>query len=357
MECQKHDDYHESVTWLITYIEEYTKHGRTLADASKDHTTGVTKDENLKRATRELRTLLERFANGMSLDIVLDAVDAIIDDARRDDALREWFSAVDAYIRKVLLEPGYVLEPDCNNHANRLRETGRQFYDEKYKGHFDNLFDSIGTWFKAFGDDPVCLFHSLSFLLIDPFLQLNKQFGEDWARLTRDLLFDSEGSLKFKSDLWRDIRKVILPTLIDQVGYIPIPRIEYSDDSLDLVVENLTLQGRNLFPNIVQIEAHNFVKFSPYNAITDDHRHRITFTLEQIQADMRDVAFYYHKKTGLPKMKDSGIADVLLGGEGLAVCLLIVFFQVLLRSYIILGYSSSCVHQARPIVRLPSTRC
>ena len=34
---------------------------------------------------------------------------------------------------------------------------------------------------------------------------------------------------------------------------------------------------------------------------------------------MRDVAFYYRKKTGIPKMSDSGLADVLLGGEGLNV--------------------------------------
>jgi hypothetical protein len=121
-----------------------------------------------------------------------------------------------------------------------------------------------------------------------------------------------------------DIRKVILPTLVEKVGYIPIPRIEYSDESLDLVVENLTLYGRNLFPNIVQFEAYNFIKFSPYDAISDDYRHRIVLQLEQIQADMRDVAFYYHKKTGLPRMKDSGIADVLLGGEGLTVTIHLV---------------------------------
>jgi len=88
---------------------------------------------------------------------------------------------------------------------------------------------------------------------------------------------------------------------------------------LDLVVENLTLQGRNLFPNIVSLEANNFVKFSPYNAIKDESHHRIKLTLEQMQADMRDVAFYYRKKTGIAKIKDSGIADVLLGGEGLSV--------------------------------------
>jgi len=81
----------------------------------------------------------------------------------------------------------------------------------------------------------------------------------------------------------------------------------------------LTLQGRNLFPNIVALEANNFVKFSPYHAIEDQHHHRIKLSLEQMQADMRDVAFYFRKKTGIAKLKDSGIADVLLGGEGLSV--------------------------------------
>lgn len=45
----------------------------------------------------------------------------------------------------------------------------------------------------------------------------------------------------------------------------------------------------------------------------------MTLTLSQIQADMRDVAFYFHKKTGLPRLKDSGLADVFLGGKGITV--------------------------------------
>lgn len=32
---------------------------------------------------------------------------------------------------------------------------------------------------------------------------------------------------------------------------------------------------------------------------------------------MRDVAFYFRKKTGFPKVTDSGLADVVLGGQGL----------------------------------------
>jgi hypothetical protein len=88
---------------------------------------------------------------------------------------------------------------------------------------------------------------------------------------------------------------------------------------LDLVVENLTLQGSNLFPNIVSIETQNFVKFSPYNTINDVSHHEFTLTFGHVQADMRDVAFYFRRKSGIPKLTDSGLADVLLGGQGLTV--------------------------------------
>ncbi|KAL6299451.1 hypothetical protein BKA93DRAFT_588333 [Sparassis latifolia] len=301
IECQKHKDYQASIQWLLNFLEEYASHGKTIAEHGKDSQEKATSDPALQQATGELRTLLERFANGMSLSVIGDAMRELWNDAQEDRELREWFQSVDKYTRKVLLDAGFVLEPRCNEEANRLCESGRQFYDEKYKGHFDNLFSSTGDWFRALGDDP-----------------LNKRFGEDWARLTKDLLFDSEGSLKFKPELWMDIRKVILPGIIDHVGYLPIPRIEYTDDSLDLVVENLALKGRNLFPNIVSMEAHNFLKFSPYDAIQDESHHEFTLTFGQIQADMRDVAFYFKKKTGI-KLSDSGLADVLLGGEGLTV--------------------------------------
>ena len=48
-----------------------------------------------------------------------------------------------------------MLEPDCSNHVNMLRDFGKEFYNTKYKEHFDNLFNSVGNWFKAVGDDPV----------------------------------------------------------------------------------------------------------------------------------------------------------------------------------------------------------
>ena len=42
MECQKHDDYQESVTWLLAFIEEYARHGRNATGTGKDHVGGIT---------------------------------------------------------------------------------------------------------------------------------------------------------------------------------------------------------------------------------------------------------------------------------------------------------------------------
>ena len=80
------------------------------------------------------------------------------------------------------------------------------------------------------------------------------------------------------------------------------------------------------------------MKFSPYNAIDDLSHHEFTMTLGQIQADMHDVAFFFRKKTGIPKLSDSGLADVLLGGQGLTVR---VPFHILRTLTIITGYCSS----------------
>ncbi|THH03681.1 hypothetical protein EW145_g6091 [Phellinidium pouzarii] len=306
VECQRHDDYQSAVRWLLSYLEEYFGHARHATSKGAESHDALRSDPALTQAFSDIRTLLERFANGKSFNVISDRIQVVYDDASQDEQLRDWFKQVDSFARKCLLEPGFVLQEQCNSDASKLRDSGREFYDGKYKSHFDAVFDVIGEFFGAMGDDA-----------------LNQRFGQDWARLTRDLLFDSEGALKFKPELWNDVRKVILPAVIDKVGYIPIPRVEYTDDGLDLVLENLTLSGRNLFPNVVTIEAHNFMKFSPYSAINDEHHHEFTLHFGHIQADMRDVAFYFNKKSGL-KIKDSGIADVILGGEGLSATIHLV---------------------------------
>lgn len=76
--------------------------------------------------------------------------------------------------------------------------------------------------------------------------------------------------------LWKDMRTVILPGLVRKIGVIPIPRIEYVDDDLDLVVENLTLQGANLFPTYVSSPFRGLTFISLYHASESSKSRRST---------------------------------------------------------------------------------
>ena len=72
---------------------------------------------------------------------------------------------------------------------------------------FNRFFDGIGQWTAGVGEDAG-----------------NRRFGSAWAKLTRDLLF-SEGEdsgLTFKPHLWADIRKVIVPMLVEKVRVLSL---------------------------------------------------------------------------------------------------------------------------------------
>ena len=305
VECQEHRDYSEAMTWLLETLENYTGHAKHVGGKGGAAVGEVKSDPGISQAVNGFRTLLERFANGKSVNGMISALDNIYQDAQNDPELRNYFTRVNDYVHRALLEPGFILEPESDQEANQLIDAGRSFFSDRYRGHQKHLADEIELWFTAMAADP-----------------LNQRLGDDVKRLTKDLLFDAEGNLTFKNELWNDIRVHFLPAVISRVGYIPIPRAEYSDDKIDLAVENLTLSGPNLFPNIVELESHNLFRFSPYPQVQRglaSGQHVFRLKLDQIQADIRDVHFAFRRKSGWPRIRDSGIADVVLAGHGISV--------------------------------------
>ena len=74
----------------------------------------------------------------------------------------------------------------------------------------------------------------------------------------------------------------------------------------------LAPQGTFLF------SGHSVVNFITCSQnITDKLQHLFTLMFAQMQAEIRDVTFYFKKS--IPQLKDSGLEDVIVGGEGLSV--------------------------------------
>lgn len=247
-----------------------------------------------------LKELLERFANSTSFDDLFDAINQIYRDADRDPELKNWFKDLDKFIRRCLQEQGYIIEDQSNEEWNRLYDKGHFLLRERYRNHTDRILDEVKFLAGEFDKDPQ-----------------NKAFADSMNRLFQDLGNDEDGKPQFKPHLVKDLTDVLIPAFFENIRYVPIPRTEYSDKMIDLVVENVCLEGDNLAPNVFEFGSDNFFRWGRKGA-QSKNKNKVMLSVSGIQMDIRDIAYYVKKKEGFPSITDKGVMDVFLGGSGLS---------------------------------------
>jgi len=296
LECQQHPDYSQAIETLLDLAEEYGGHSRALAQGGTD-TVQETRT-GLSAAEADLRTLIERFANGTSSTDLWASINTLYEDADKDKELKDWFKLMDSFIRRCLLEQGYVLEDASTEEWNRLYDHGRYLLREKYRSHTDRVVDEI----KFLGDQ------------FDQDAQ-NKAFAQSLQKLFNDLGNDENGKPTFKPHLLKDLSDVILPSLFENVAYIPIPRIEYSDPQFDAVIENLVLESDNFMPNVFEFSSEHYFRFGR-KKVSNKAKQAVEVKVAGIQMDLRDVSYHVKRKQGFPSITDTGVANILLAGDG-----------------------------------------
>ncbi|CAK7236885.1 hypothetical protein SBRCBS47491_009788 [Sporothrix bragantina] len=297
LECQQHPDYQQAIQTLLDLAERYNKHAKAVV-ADSNGTAKQTRGR-LSDAEADLKTLIERFANGTSTDNLWQSINEMYRMADNDDELQSWFSNVNRYIRRCLQEQGYVLEDASTDDWNRLYDHGRYLLREKYRPQSDNVADQVKFLADQFDKDPQ-----------------NQAFGKSMNKLFYDLGNDENGKQVFKPHLVKDVTDVILPAALESIAYIPIPRIEYSDSQVDAVIENLVLESDNFMPNVLEIYNNNYVSWGRKLGKVGKNRHSIQVNVSGIQTDLRNVNYYVKKKEGFPSLTDIGIFSVFLSGKG-----------------------------------------
>ncbi|KAF3388708.1 hypothetical protein F1880_004178 [Penicillium rolfsii] len=298
IEIQGHADYQQAIETLLSMAEKYAGHTKSATTQSGSAVRDIRSTGSVQTVEHNLRTLIERFANNTSLSDFFESLNNIYRDADKDPELRGWFSNVDTYIRKCLREQGFIMQDESTRQWNELYDKGRYLLRERYRTHTDRIVDETKFLADQFDKDP-----------------RNKAFADSIQKLFLDLGRDADGKVVFKKHLLKDIRDVILPGIIENVRYIPIPRIEVSDPTVDVVVENLTIESDNLMPNVVEFGSDNYFRWGR-KKISNKRDNKIMIAASGIQADLRDVSYYIKKKEGFPSITDIGVMDILLGGEG-----------------------------------------
>ncbi|KAK9337930.1 hypothetical protein V1521DRAFT_367724 [Lipomyces starkeyi] len=303
VEIQGHPDYQNAIDSLLDLGETYKRHLRTAADQSQSKVKKISENDHLELAQHNLKAsiLIERFANNTSLDDLLDTFNDLYVDADNDPVLKGWFRDLDAYVRKVLKQQGYIISDPANDEFNEIYNRGNDIFTHRYSDYIDQFQYEFNYLIDQFQVDA-----------------LNKQFGDSITTLFTDLGTDENGEFVFKKHPVKNITDVILPELFEKTRYVPLPRIEYTGPDLDVVVENLVIESGDFFPNLVDIQNHSFIRWGR-KAISKGLRSKFIVNASGIQCDLKDACYYVHKKAGFPSIRDTGIADFFLGREGISI--------------------------------------
>ena len=245
-----------------------------------------------------IKTLLERFANSTSADDLIDSVNAVYRDADKDPELKGWFKSIDRFVRKCLQEQGFIMQDAATSEWNQLFDKGNFLLRDRYRDHTNRVLDEFKFFGTQFDEDAQ-----------------NKRFAASVQKLFLDLGNDTNGKATFKPHLIKDLSNVIVPSIFESVRYVPVPRIEYTDPMVDMIVENLVIEGDNLAPNSFEVNIDNHFRWGR-KTVTSMNKNKFMVSVTGVQMDLKDVSYYVNKKQGFPSLKDTGVMDIFMGGSG-----------------------------------------
>ncbi|KAG0225955.1 hypothetical protein B0O80DRAFT_503346 [Mortierella sp. GBAus27b] len=292
----------DSIMDLLGIWRERAK--KPVSNVSREASKAVA-DQNVESAIVEFKVILQRWAQGYSLDPLIDVIHNIWQKTVVDQELNQYFNEISGFMMRVLREPDYATSQAINDDASLLIDQGQTLATDKYKDDVDALVYEGKTFLENLTNDPK-----------------SKEVAAMFQKFARDLLYDKRGNLKFKPHLFDDFRYVLLPSMMESFQFIPVPRIEYSDLKVDFMFDNMILTSTDLLPRLFEINMNNTIRMVPRgnanNHSLDYNRHDFNMFVQGIEASIREVDYYVKTKEGL-RFQDRGIADVLVSGKGLDI--------------------------------------
>jgi len=149
---------------------------------------------------------------------------------------------------------------------------------------------------------------------------------------------DHDGHIQIDTKMISKLRDIILPILAETFKYIPIPRVESTDDDKNKYwVDNIVLCGYDILPDNVRFQIESDSEISVRDIEAKTHHTRLIVTLEHIRTELKDLDFYFKRKIGPVGVSESGRVTIRIGGIGAMLTLILNIDQGLADRHPIFG--------------------
>jgi hypothetical protein len=170
-------------------------------------------NEETKKALDLFKKLLSNFADGKSVDPLIEKAQVVMGDIKNDERLSKWVDDVEKFLNELVDNADYALSKAPKRDAGKLYDRAQTLLQEnaEWKKHSNELVSELEGFGKAIADD-----------------KQGKELAASLQKLGDDLKKTAKvGINMFKGQagaFYRDTINVIVPRILGLLKEIPIPR-------------------------------------------------------------------------------------------------------------------------------------
>nr|XP_031864274.1 uncharacterized protein CI109_000187 [Kwoniella shandongensis]KAA5531346.1 hypothetical protein CI109_000187 [Kwoniella shandongensis] len=306
-QAQSDPKYRRAITTIVDLFKKYASKASDALDETKEKSEVSDEDEKVQQAGRDLKLFVERVSN-KSLDDVINATKNVTEDVKNDEKLSAFFSEVDQFFDRVLYQPGYVVSQRAYRKVSTLYDDSQALIAEnpKWKEDAAELQKQLEAVVNGVANDKPT----------NRLVEAIEQMGDSVTTAGKI----GVSSLKFEGQgLYRDILDVLVPRLIGLVKEIPVPRVEFKSEDVDLVIDDIKLESVSFIPDSIRFVQHNDLRFTQgYATYASEYDASVRLRVEGLHFSASNIAFWLNLKTGFIPFEDSGILDIQFGPQGVS---------------------------------------
>ncbi|CAG8547346.1 27062_t:CDS:2 [Dentiscutata erythropus] len=298
IETQSSPEYQEALTDLVDVLSRFSDYTQEAAGHVVSTTKGTSNDiPSLKIAQENAKNLIENFANNKSLDDLICALKDMGTQIKNHEELHNYFKKLQHFVLSSLRDHEFVESTNYREEGSRLIENGRQLLLDNYRDTTQRIVDEASAFNEALQED-----------------RTTRQWARDLECLIKDVFLDEKGRPTIKFELVKDFGK-ILSIVAEKLKFIPLPRLENSDENYEYSFDNIVLHVSDILPKHLHISLTSDINLD--REANDVVQNTAVFEISKLRADARNIAFYYKKKGGLIQMRDVGLVDFAIPADGL----------------------------------------
>jgi hypothetical protein len=289
-----HSNYLEGVKWLFDLLDLAYDQLKVPVEGK----VAVT-EIHAERARAETEELMATIAGRKTFYHWLDSLKTLVQKIENDQQTKQFLKEFQEFILKTK-EAATISKEEYKQKGRELLNRGRDLIKQyKYADELDDFFKQSNKLINNIRNE-------------ETIAVLRNHAGI----VASDLSFvDKEGTVQVDLEMLGKLRDVIIPVLADSLKYIPLPKIEDSNENRDYWVDSIVLCGYDVIPENVRFQIQSDSQVSLREAQTQHSDTRLEITLAKIRTELKNLEFFYHKKT-FPELTEHGRATVRFGGDG-----------------------------------------